>query len=116
MEIFKVERISPQGGSIRVFAQKINGINKADSSLDHLKSIEKSSGLYDIKTYQKFEDEINVVKFSFQKLINEIKAKGESIAAFGAPTKATTLCYHFDIENNQIDFIVDDNPLKQGLY
>ncbi len=116
MEIFKIERISPQGGSIRVFAQKNNGINKVDSSIDDLKSLEKSSGLYDLKTYLQFEKDINYVKSSFQKLINEIKERGESIAAFGAPTKATTLCYHFEIDKNQIDFIVDDNPLKQGLY
>ena len=49
-------------------------------------------------------------------LLKDIKSSGKSIAAFGAPTKATTLCYHFGINDTDIDFIVDDNPLKQGLY
>ncbi len=45
-----------------------------------------------------------------------MKADGKIIAGFGAPTKATTLMAHFGLDENMIDFIVDDNPLKQGLF
>ena len=34
----------------------------------------------------------------------------------GAPAKATTLMYHFGLGADQIEFIVDDSPLKQGLF
>ena len=34
---------------------------------------------------------------------------------YGAPAKATTLLYEFEL-SDQIDYIIDDNPLKQGLY
>ena len=33
-----------------------------------------------------------------------------------SPAKATTLMYHFGIDRSLIDFIIDDSPLKQGLY
>ena len=49
-------------------------------------------------------------------MLSSLKNKGKSIAGFGAPTKATTLMAHFGINENILDFIVDDNPLKQGLY
>ena len=49
-------------------------------------------------------------------LLGDLKAGGASIAAFGAPAKATTLMYHFGIGPEIIDFIADDSPLKQGLY
>ena len=49
-------------------------------------------------------------------LLGRKKAEGYNIAAFGAPAKATTLLYHFCIGEGIIDFIVDDSPLKQGLY
>ena len=39
-----------------------------------------------------------------------------SIAGFGAPTKATTLMAHFKLDKTVLDFIVDENPLKQNLY
>ena len=38
------------------------------------------------------------------------------MAGYGAPAKATTLLYHFGIAPGTLDFIVDDSPLKQGLY
>jgi hypothetical protein len=50
------------------------------------------------------------------KLIRSLKADGKIIAGFGAPTKATTLMAHFALDENVLDFIVDDNPLKQGLF
>ena len=39
-----------------------------------------------------------------------------SVCGFGAPAKATTLLYHFGIGPEDLDFIVDDSPIKQGLY
>ena len=41
---------------------------------------------------------------------------GKRIAGYGAPAKATTLMHHFGIGTAEIEFIVDDNPLKQSLY
>lgn len=45
-----------------------------------------------------------------------LKAAGKSIAAYGAPAKATTLMYHFGLNSNILDYLVDDNPLKQGMF
>ncbi len=49
-------------------------------------------------------------------LLSGLRSAGKTIAGFGAPAKATTLMYHFGITKDIISFIVDDNPLKQGLY
>jgi hypothetical protein len=49
-------------------------------------------------------------------VLKDLKAHGKSIAGFGAPAKATTLMYHFGLGPDVIDFIVDDSPLKQGLF
>ena len=51
-----------------------------------------------------------------QQLVHTLKEDGKVIAGFGAPTKATTLMAHFGLDEKVLDFIVDDNPLKQGLY
>ncbi len=116
MEIFDVERIEPQGGSIRVMVQRENGQFPIEDNVDKLIELEAKFGLNKIKTFKNFENEINTIKFKFTNLVKDLKDSGKSIAAFGAPTKATTLCYHFDIDSEDIEFIVDDNPLKQGLY
>ena len=48
--------------------------------------------------------------------MRSLKAQGKSIAGYGAPTKSTTLLTHFGLGNDILDFIVDDNPMKQGKF
>jgi SAM-dependent methyltransferase len=116
MEIIAVERISPQGGSIRVISQKKNGQYERYSSVDDLIELEYKLGLNNVNTFYEFADRINLVKKNLNILIDDLKSKNKTIAGFGAPTKATTLMNHFGIDEKILDFIVDDNPLKQGLY
>ena len=116
MEVIRVERVSPQGGSIRVMAQKIGGKYIRDDSVDSLIEIEKKLELNKLRTLLKFDQKIENVKTNLQKLLRKLKEDGKTIAGFGAPTKATTLMNHFEINEEILDFIVDENPLKQGLY
>jgi len=116
MEVIGVERIKPQGGSIRVMAQKKKGKLIRQSSVDELIAIENKLGFNNVETFYEFENKINLVKAQLKQLVFELKAKGKTIAGFGAPTKATTLMGHFGLDEKILDFIVDDNPLKQGLY
>ena len=98
MEMIRVERISPQGGSIRVMVQKKDGSLKRDQSVSELINAEIASGLDKPEALLNFGSQINKVRDKFQSLMRRIKNDGKSIAAFGAPTKATTLSYHFKIE------------------
>jgi SAM-dependent methyltransferase len=116
MEVFDVERIAPQGGSIRVMVQRKKGKFSIEESVDKLVNLETQCGLDKLETFKVFENEINSLKKKFKDLLKDLKNSGKTIAAFGAPTKATTLSYFFDIDADDVDFIVDDNPLKQGLY
>jgi hypothetical protein len=116
LEVIFVERITPQGGSIRVMIQKIGGKFQRDDSVNKLIALENKLGLNKAETLREFDSNISAVSEELQKLVHSLKNKGKSIAGFGAPTKATTLMAHFGIDENILDFIVDDNPLKQGLY
>jgi len=116
MEVITVERITPQGGSIRVMVQKIGGDIKRDNSVDDLIALEYKLGLDRVDTLSRFNARINTIRDRLQKLIYSLKKEGKTIAGFGAPTKATTLMAHFGLDETMLDFIVDDNPLKQGLF
>jgi len=116
MEVISVERISPQGGSIRVMVQKKGGPLKRDNSVDKLIKLEHKLGLDRAETLSKLDTKINKAREELQILIQSLKADGKKIAGFGAPTKATTLMAHFGLDETVLDFIVDDNPLKQGLF
>jgi len=115
MEVIHAKRISPQGGSVRVIVQHKNGPFSVDDSVGELVSLEQNKGLDQTETFKNFGTHINQIKKRLSEIIVTLKAKGKSIASFGAPTKATTLLSHFELADH-LDFLVDDNPLKQGLH
>ena len=116
MELIGAARVSSHGGSLRVVVQKAGGARAVSSSVNELVELEKKMGLDKAKTYRDFGSRIEVLKAELSSLLRRKKDEGRTIAAFGAPAKATTLMYHFCIGEDIIDFIVDDSPLKQGLY
>jgi hypothetical protein len=116
MELLSVKRISPQGGSIRVCVQKKGGRRRADASVDELVRLEEEMGLDKVETFRTFNGKINTVKQELSGMLRSLKIQGKSIAGYGAPTKSTTLLTYFGLGKDIIDYIVDDNPLKQGKY
>jgi hypothetical protein len=116
MELLAVQRVSPQGGSIRVMAQKAGGPHRRDGSVDELIALEHQLGLDRAETLTDFGDRIAALGERLRELLAELKAAGKSIGAYGAPTKAVTLLSHFGIGRESIDFVVEDNPLKHGRY
>ena len=116
MEVIQVERVAPQGGSIRVMAQKKGGKHAKDGSVEALIELEHQTGLREVKTFSDYADRISNVRARLLETLRELKVDGKSIAGYGAPTKATTLMTHFKLGSELIDFIVDDNPLKQNFY
>lgn len=116
MEVIGVQRVSPQGGSIRVTTQKKGGGRARDGSVNELIALEREIGFDRAETFLSFIGSINKVKAGLSDIVKGLKAQGKSIAAYGAPTKSTTLLHHFELGEGILDFIVDDNPLKQGLY
>lgn len=116
MELVEVIRVNTHGGSLRGIVQLKDGPYKISKSVENAIKLEKEMKLDREITFQQFATKINELKRNFQSFITDLKAKGNTIAAYGAPAKSTTLMYHFGIDNSIIDFIVDDSPLKQGLY
>ncbi len=116
MELIDVSRINTHGGSIRCVVKNIEDKRKINQSVLDLVNLEKSLCLNNKKTFENFTNNIKERKKSLNDFLNELKSRKKSIAGFGAPAKATTLMYEFGLKDDILDFIVDDSPLKQGLY
>ena len=112
--IFKSERISTHGGSIRIYVKKGKNI-KIDNSVTKLLDLEEKEGLKNYKTYQAFGEKINKLKANVIKNIRNLKSKNKKIVGFGAPAKATTALNFFGI-SKEIDFIIEDNKLKHNKF
>ena len=116
MHMFSAYRVPTHGGSLRGICQLLGGPYADDGSVSKLIEQERNSGLNDINIFKNFDETIQKLKNDLNSLLATIKSEGQSIAGYGAPAKATTLMYHFSLGRELIDFIVDDSPLKQGLY
>lgn len=116
MELLSVQRVEPQGGSIRVMAQKAGGRFVSDGSVSEMIALERTLGLHTPSTFMAFGQRIATLGQRLRALVGSLRADGRSIAAYGAPTKSTTFLLHFGIGAESLQFIVDDNPMKQGLY
>jgi len=116
MQAFRVERVATHGGSLRVFAAKKSSKHKVHESIKKLLDYEKSIGIDDFETYRKFGQEVYGVRDKLVDYIKNIKKQNKKIAAYGAPAKGNTLLNFCNIGKDYIEYIVEDNPLKQGLY
>lgn len=116
LQLIYAIRTNAHGGSLRGIVQLKGGSYKIADSVKKCVEQEERLRLDNAATYQEFERNITRQKEKLRTLLHKIKSSGKKIAAFGAPAKATTLMYHFGIGPKYIDFIADDNPLKQGLF
>ena len=74
---------------------------------------EKLLGLHSPKTYEKYYKKcVNIIE-GFRNTVEQIRRNGYTIIGYGAAAKGNTLLNAAGIGP---DFIIDDNPLKQGLF
>lgn len=116
MKVFDVERVSTHGGSIRVYVKKNIGKHKIKDSVKKIIREEIKKGLNKEKTYKEFAKKIEANKEDLTKLLDNLKEQGKMIVGYGAPAKGNTLLNYFGINSKILDYIVDDSPLKQGLF
>lgn len=116
MQLFDVQRISSKGGSIRGFAQRApEGRQAVTPRVIELIAEETRRGFDKSAIYREYGAAIAARKAAVTKVVDEARAQGKTVAAYGASTTVTTLMWHFDLAQ-KLDFLVDDNPLKQGLF
>jgi SAM-dependent methyltransferase len=116
MTLFDVDRVASKGGSIRGFAQPLStGRRPKTQRLLDLVAEEKRRGFERPEIYRAFYRAIEQRKRATLDYVDAAIAAGKTVAAYGASTTTTTLLYHFEL-GTRVKFIVDDNPLKQGLF
>ncbi len=117
LTIFDVDEIPTHGGSLRIY---IKHLENKDISIHERISVllkkEKDEGLENLSTYTNFIKSVNEIKKQLQEFVNDVKNSGEKIVCYGAAAKGNTLLNYCKIGTNFIDYVVDQNPHKQGLF
>ena len=113
-KIFAIDYVLSHGGSLRVFIQKSDGPYTIDKTVQTYLASEKQKGYDNKVVYECFADNVRQIGNEIVKCVSDLKSKGHSISGYGAPAKATTLTNFCKLTREKIDFVVDDNPLKQN--
>lgn len=116
LEIIDFERVKAQGGSIRIYVSHVGTFKKRNQKINNQIKIENKNKLFNLITYKRFISKILHQKKILRKKINKFKKNKLKIIGYGAPAKLTTFCHYLDINKNDIDYIIDDNKLKQNTY
>jgi hypothetical protein len=116
LEVVKVEELETHGGSLRLFAQLFGGPRKQEESVQRILNVEIEAGVQTENFYKLFFSKCAQIKNSFLDELLELKKAGCRIAAYGAAAKGNTLLNYAGVKRDLIEFIVDNNPAKQGKF
>ncbi|MHB9023852.1 MAG: methyltransferase domain-containing protein [Armatimonadota bacterium] len=108
--------LSPiHGGSIMGFVTH-RGTREPSERLQTLRRREEDAHSNDIETYRDFADRIRVMKEENLAYLNAAKRAGKRIYGLGAPVKGNTLLNYFGVGTDYLDYLVEKNPLRKGLF
>jgi len=109
-------RLSPiHGGSIIGFIGH-EGQRAPSQRLTAMREAEEVSGCNDIEAYHAFDRRIRQMREKNLAYLANAKKEGKRIWGFGAPVKGNTMLNYFGVGPDTIEYLIEKNPLRRGLY
>ncbi|UAN03407.1 class I SAM-dependent methyltransferase [Achromobacter mucicolens] len=117
LSVFDVEHLSTHGGSLRVFAQRLDtGKHETSTEVARTLDEEQRAGVGTPDFYARFQQQAERVKNDLLAFLVELRRGGKRIAAYGAAAKGNTLLNFAGVRPDLLPYVVDLNPAKQGKY
>lgn len=117
LKVVDVDELDTHGGSLRVYlAHEASARHPVSAAVSALLDREVQAGFGDIATYAGFAEQVKATKRNILAFLIEAKNAGKTVCGYGAPGKGNTLLNYCGIGTDFLDFTVDRNPYKQGLY
>lgn len=104
------------GGSMRVFMTRKAAAVTPTTIVREMLEEEAAIGMLECETYDAFAERVAALGIDLMARLTDLKAKGLKIAGYGASARGNTVLTHFGIDTAYLDFLVDKNSLKHGLY
>jgi SAM-dependent methyltransferase len=117
LQVFDVEDIPTQGGSLRVYAQRGDtGRAPRGACVEELLRREADAGMLSSNFYLDFQAKAEQVKDDLLVFLLKAKRDRKSVAAYGAAAKGNTLLNFAGVRTDLLSYVVDKNPAKQGHF
>ncbi len=114
----EVVDVSPQnvhGGSMRyVVAHK--GARKVSATVLEQVEKERVRGLQRSETFKRFRRKSEQSRDQLIALLYSLKRQGKRVVGYGATSKSTTVINYCGLTPDEVEFISDTTPIKQGKF
>lgn len=115
MDIMTVERLPIHHGQVRVFVQR-TGDGQPDGSVSAALKVEAEAGLDRFETFVTFARRAYQTRDDVKSMLANLRGQNKRVAGYGAPAKGSTLLSFLHLTTEDIPYIADRSPLKQGRY
>ncbi|MFY3148943.1 methyltransferase domain-containing protein [Achromobacter xylosoxidans] len=117
LAVFDVEHLPTHGGSLRVYAQRLDtGKHEVTAEVARTLDEEQQVGMTGAAFYERFQQQAERIKNDLLALLVELRRNGKRVAAYGAAAKGNTLLNFAGVRPDLLPYVVDLNPAKQGKY
>lgn len=117
LKVFDVEELASHGGSLRVYACRIEGqAHKIEAAVRRVIAEEEHAGLASLEGYSAFRNQVKKTKLALVDFLVTAAREGKRVAGYGAPGKSATLLHYCGIGKDLIEYTVDRSPYKQGRF
>ncbi len=116
LTVERVQRVPVQGGSLRLHLRSSSADGSHSRDASDMAAREEGAGFADLSRYERFANHVLRNREELRGLLQRAKGDGRSIAAYGAPAKGNTLLNFCRIDTSLVEYTVDRNPLKIGLF
>ncbi len=108
-----VKTLSIHGGSLRLYVEKHE---RPSPVILEMLSEEKALGLDRYAYFKNFSERVREIRGEMQTLLKDLRAQGKTIAGYGAAAKGAIMLNYIGAGADVIDYVVDRNVHKQGLF
>jgi 2-polyprenyl-3-methyl-5-hydroxy-6-metoxy-1,4-benzoquinol methylase len=117
LDVFDVDELPTHGGSLRIYAHRRGGGDRARSSaVDAVERRESEAGFGRLSTYSAFGERVHSAKRALLRFLIQAKEDGKRVVGYGAPAKGNTLLNYCGVRTDLLEFTVDLSVHKQGRF
>ena len=114
--VVDVDELPTHGGSLRLYVRHAGEGVGPSAAVHELEEREEAAGINDESTHRRFAEAVQESKRALLDLLIELRRAGRHVVGYGAPGKGNTLLNYCGIGTDFLDYVVDRNPYKHGLY
>lgn len=117
LRVFDVEELATHGGSLRMWVGHDSTCPfPTCEAVDVVLAAERRAGLDGPAVYDTFAERVDHARAALRRFLDMARAEHKTVAAYGAAAKGNTLLNSCGVTTDDVQYVVDRSPHKQGHY